>query len=73
MQVVAEGSGRWLVTIVIVLEHALLLVALLLWFGIPSEPEEVQVAIARRKFLDGEESEKAKHEARLRSVRSAKR
>ena len=70
LQVVAEGAGRWLVTIVIVIEHVLVLVALLLWFGIPNEPEQVRIAVARRAYLDNRDSERARHAARLSAVKS---
>eukprot|EP00892_Ulva_mutabilis_P012367 jgi/Ulvmu1/9502/UM052_0075.1 len=65
-KVVAEGSGRWLVTIWVVLEHSLALVALLLWLAIPSVPASVQEATERVQFRQQRDADEKRHEARRR-------
>lgn len=64
MQVLVDGAGRWLVTIVMVVEHALILVCLLIWWWIPSTPQAVVDARARRRFQDATQAREAKHAAR---------
>lgn len=66
VQVIAEGSGRWLVTIWVVLEHSLALLALLLWLVIPSTPAAVQEATERVQFLQQRDADAKRHAARQR-------
>lgn len=65
VQVVAEGSGKWLVTIWVVLEHSLVLAALLLWLAIPDVPASVQEAKGRVQFEQHRDAESKRHAARL--------
>jgi hypothetical protein len=72
MQVLAEGSGRWLVTIWVVLEHSIALAALLIWLVIPSVPAEVQEALDRVQFQRDREVLTHRHNERLRIVSKAR-
>lgn len=63
---VAEGSGRWLVTIWVVLEHSLALAALLLWLAIPDVPATAQEAQARVQYEQQRDADAKRHAARQR-------
>lgn len=66
VQVVADGSGRWLVTIWVVLEHSLALVALLLWLLIPDVPASVQEAKEQVQYQQQRDARAKRHAARER-------
>ena len=70
MQVLAAGSGRYLVGTIMVLEHVMGLMCMLVWFCIPGEPVHVREARARRRYIEGAQAEDAKHSQRLRTLKS---
>jgi hypothetical protein len=68
VQVLIEGSGRWLVAVWALAEHGLVLVALLLAAVIPDQPEAVEVALARKFWLDERKAHEQRHRERVRLV-----
>jgi hypothetical protein len=50
-QALAQGSGRHVVMLVFVVEHAILLLGLLIVAAVPAVPEDVQEQIERRAFV----------------------
>ena len=68
MQVLAAGAGRWLVGTVMIVEHVMVLLCLLLWFCIPSEPQNVREARERRKYIESCEAERNKHAQRMQAL-----
>lgn len=72
MQVLQEGSGRWLVAVWALTEHALVLIAVVLYAVIPSVPEDVQDALARKRWLEVKTAQAQRHDARIALVAHAK-
>lgn len=72
MQVLADGSGRWLVAVWALAEHALVLVAVVLYAIIPSTPESVTVAVARKQWLEQKTAHEKRHRDRCSLVALAR-
>ena len=73
MQVLTEGSGRWLVAVWALAEHALVLVAVVLHAVIPSTPESVTVAVERKQWLEQRTVHEKRHLDRVALVAQARR